>query len=109
MRLTASKKQEIIHIVTRSIIGVNRTRKRLGSNKSTFNLWYKLYSDFGVVGLSSNERVGRRHRNVIPSQQNNLVVELALQLMRLFRLLMNIKTRLNLFIRCGKRISPILE
>ena len=147
MRLTASEKQEIIHMVTRSDIGINRILKQLGLNKSTFYLWYKLYSDFGVDGLSSNKRCVRRHWNVIPSQQKNLVVELALehtqlycrelackltdeqqifisessvyrilkkrglalQLMRLFRQLMNTKTRPNLFTRCGKRISPILE
>ena len=60
MRLTASEKQEIIHMVTRSDIGINRTLKHLGLNKSTFYLWYKLYSDFGVDGLSPNKRCGRR-------------------------------------------------
>ena len=79
MRLSASEKQEIIHMVTRSDIGINRTLKQLGLNKSTFYLWYKLYSDFGVDGLSPNKRCGRRHWNVIPSQQKNLVVELALE------------------------------
>ena len=77
MRLTASEKQEIIHMVTRSDIGINRILKQLGLNKSTFYLWYKLYSDFGVDGLSSNKRCVRRHWYVIPSQQKNLVVELA--------------------------------
>ena len=79
MRLSASEKQEIIHMVTRSDIGINRTLKQLGLNKSTFYLWYKLYSDFGVDGLSPNKRCGRRHWNVIPPQQKNLVVELALE------------------------------
>ena len=53
MRMTASEKQEIIHMVTGSDIGINRTLKKLGLNQSTFYLWYKLYSDFGVDGLKS--------------------------------------------------------
>lgn len=71
-------------MVIRSDIGINRTLKQLGLNKSTFYLWYILYSDFGVDGLSSNKRCGRRHWNVIPSQQKNLVVELALERTQLY-------------------------
>jgi len=44
MRLTVSEKQEIIHIVTRSEIGVNRTLREIGINKSTFYNWYHAYS-----------------------------------------------------------------
>jgi putative transposase len=36
MRLTAAEKQEIIKLVERSELGVNRTLAQLGINKSTF-------------------------------------------------------------------------
>ncbi len=45
MRFTASEKQEIIHMVTKSDLGVNRTLLEIGLNKSTFYNWYKVYSD----------------------------------------------------------------
>lgn len=51
MRLTVSEKQEIIHMVTRSEIGVNRTLREIGINKSTFYNWYHAYSENGVEGL----------------------------------------------------------
>jgi len=48
MRLTVSEKQEIIHMVTRSEIGVNRTLREIGIHKSTFYNWYHAYSKNGV-------------------------------------------------------------
>ena len=51
MRLTVSEKQEIIHMVTRSEIGVNRTLREIGINKSTFYNWYHAYSEKGIEGL----------------------------------------------------------
>ena len=79
MRFTASEKQEIIHIVTRSEIGVNRSLREIGLNKSTFYNWYKLYSDHGVDGLAPSKRDSNRQWNSIPQKQKNLVVELALE------------------------------
>jgi transposase-like protein len=43
MRLSAQEKKEIIHLVDRSDLGVNRTLKELGIHKSTFYKWYKVY------------------------------------------------------------------
>jgi putative transposase len=51
MRLTVSEKQEIIHMVTRSEIGINRTLREIGINKSTFYNWYHAYSENGIEGL----------------------------------------------------------
>jgi transposase-like protein len=48
MRFTVSEKQELINMVVRSDLGVNRTLREIGLNKSTFYKWYKAYSDFGV-------------------------------------------------------------
>jgi putative transposase len=79
MRFTASEKQELINMVVRSDLGVNRTLREIGLNKSTFYKWYKAYSDFGVEGLEPSNRSARRQWNSIPQEQKNLVVELALE------------------------------
>lgn len=79
MRFTASEKQEIIHIVVRSEIGVNKTLKEMGLNKSTFYNWYKAYSDHGIDGLTPSQRITNRQWNTIPQEQKNLVVEFALE------------------------------
>lgn len=79
MRFTASEKQEIIHIVDRSEIGVNKTLREIGLNKSTFYNWYKAYSDNGIDGLEPNKRTSNRQWNTIPQEQKNLVVEFALE------------------------------
>ena len=79
MRFTASEKQEIIKIVTRSEIGVNKTLREIGLNKSTFYNWYKSYSDNGIDGLEPCKRTSNRQWNTIPQEQKNLVVELALE------------------------------
>lgn len=78
MRFTVSEKQEIIHMVVRSEIGVNRTLREIGLNKSTFYNWYNAYSENGVEGLLPNKRCVNRQWNSIPQQQKNLVVKLAL-------------------------------
>jgi len=79
MRFTASEKQEIIHLVVDSEIGVNRTLREIGLNKSTFYNWYKAYADHGVDGLAPNKRASNRQWNSIPQEQKNLVAELALE------------------------------
>lgn len=78
MRLTAAEKQEIIHLVTRSELGVNRTLRELGLNKSTFYAWYKSYTDHGPEGLAPPEQSSRRRWNSIPGEIKNMVIELAL-------------------------------
>ena len=78
MRYTSSEKQEIIEMVTRSEIGVNKTLKSIGLHKSTFYNWYKAYADHGIDGLEPAGRASRRQWNSIPQKQKNIVVELAL-------------------------------
>lgn len=78
MRLTAAEKQEVIKIVERSELGVNRTLDQLGINKSTFYNWYKAYLDKGSIGLES-KRSTRQRWNSIPQAEKNLVVEIALE------------------------------
>ena len=84
MRFTASEKQEIIHLVVGSELGVNRTLFEIGLNKSTFYKWYKAYSEQGIDGLAPNQRCSRRQWNTIPQEQKNLVVEFALDYPHLF-------------------------
>ncbi len=79
MRFTASEKEEIIHMVVGSDLGLNRTLHEIGLNKSTFYNWYKAYSDNGIDGLEPSKRVSNRQWNSIPQQQKNLVVEIALE------------------------------
>lgn len=79
MRFTAQEKEEIILTVTRSELGVNRTLRTIGLNKSTFYQWYKAYADNGIDGLAPAQRVSRRQWNSIPQAQKNLVKELALE------------------------------
>ncbi len=77
MRVTPSEKQEIIRLVERSELGVNRTLKELGIHKSTFYKWYRIYAEKGMDGLLPKTRT-RRQWNSIPEPQKQLVVEVAL-------------------------------
>ena len=79
MRLFPEEKLEIIRMVTRSDIGVNRTLRELGLHKSTFYKWYNLYLEKGEAGFYSTSSSSRRQWNSIPEQEKNLVVELALE------------------------------
>ena len=80
MRLSASEKYEIIQMVDKSEIGVNKTLKEIGVNKSTFFKWYKAYSEGGLDGLKAHQRASNRQQwNTIPQVQKNLVVEIALE------------------------------
>jgi transposase len=78
MRLSTSEKQEIIRIVERSELGVNRTLKELGIHKSTFYKWYRIYLSKGMDGLQPQSKT-RRQWNSIPEPQKQLVVEVALE------------------------------
>jgi len=80
MRLTAKEKQEIIWMVERSDLGVNRTLQQLGVPKSTFYKWYKSYIANGLVGLKPKSPGSRRQWNTIPQEEKNLVVSVALEL-----------------------------
>lgn len=79
MRLSPSEKTEIIQLVERSDLSMNRTLKQLGINKSTFYNWYHLYQQSGVDGLYPLRSSSRQRWNSIPQEQKNLVVEVALE------------------------------
>jgi putative transposase len=77
MRISPSEKQEIIQLVERSELGVNRTLKELGIHKSTFYNWYRIYVEKGIDGLLPRKRT-RRQWNSIPEPQKQLVLEVAM-------------------------------
>ncbi len=79
MRFTSSEKEEIIQLVVRSELGINRTLREIGLNRSTFYKWYKAYADFGIDGLAPAKRDSKRQWNSLPQEQKNLVVTLALE------------------------------
>ena len=78
MRLTTSEKEEIIRLVDRSELGVNKTLRELGIHKSTFYNWYRAYLKKGADGLNTG-RVSRQQWNTIPEEQQQVVVEVALE------------------------------
>ncbi len=77
MRISSSEKQEIIQLVERSELGVNRTLKELGIHKSTFYKWYRVFVEKGMDGLLPRKRT-RRQWNSIPEAQKQLVVDVAM-------------------------------
>ncbi len=77
MRLSASEKEEIIRLVDRSEVGVNKTLRELGIHKSTFYNWYSAYLKKGAEGLSPVPK-SRQQWNAIPQEQRQVVVEVAL-------------------------------
>ncbi len=84
MRISVAEKQEIIQLVDRSELGVNKTLQQLDIAKSTFYNWYKAYLEQGSQGLDIKKQT-RRQWNSIPEEQKQLVVEVALWITRSFR------------------------
>jgi putative transposase len=78
MRLSVQEKEEIICLVDRSELGVNKTLRELGIHKSTFYNWYKTYLLKGKEGLTA-KRSTRQQWNTIPEEQKQLVLEVALE------------------------------
>ena len=78
MRFTQKEKYEIIRLVETSEIGVNRTLKEIGLNKSTFYNWYGKYLEGGFDGLAPRHRARNTYWNKIPDKVRSEVVEMAL-------------------------------
>lgn len=79
MRFSQDEKYEIIQLVERSDISVNRTLKELGIHKRTFYNWYALYLEDGYDGLAPKNGGKRQTWNKIPQLQTNQVVDEALE------------------------------
>lgn len=79
MRFSQDEKAEIIKLIDESDLGVNRTLKELGVPKRTFYDWYARYLADGYDGLATYKaKVRRQTWNKIPREQQNMVVEEAL-------------------------------
>jgi transposase InsO family protein len=79
MRYSQSEKMEVIRIVESSDLGVKRTLRELGINRSTFYEWYRRYQAEGYDGLAPRKPAMRRFWNAIPSWEREKVVETALE------------------------------
>jgi transposase InsO family protein len=79
MRFTSAEKQELIGLVERSDLGVRRTCQELGINRSSFYKWYQQYHDNGLIGLEPAKPGSRQQWNRIPTEERNMVAELALE------------------------------
>jgi len=80
MRYTKDEKLEIIRLVEKSDLGVNRTLKELGLHKRTFYNWYRCYREKGEEGLNPNPATRNRIWNEISPEHREEVVHLALEL-----------------------------
>jgi len=78
MRHSQSEKMEIIRVVEDSKLGVKRTLKELGINRSTFYGWYSRYREGGYDALASKPPRHRQFWNEIPPWVKERVVETAL-------------------------------
>ena len=78
MRFTQQEKYEIIRLVETSEIGVNRTLKEIGINKSTFYNWYNRYLEDGFDGLAPKLRSRSSYWNRIPTEVRKHVADTAL-------------------------------
>lgn len=78
MRFNQSEKMEIIQVIERSEISVNKTLKELGIHKSTFYGWYNAYRLNGYDGLADKAPAKKQYWNQIPEEEKQLVVEMAL-------------------------------
>lgn len=66
MRFSQQEKYEIIRLVETSEIGVNRTLREIGVNKSAFYNWYAKYRENGFDGLVPGHRARNTYWNRIP-------------------------------------------
>ena len=78
MRYPASEKLEIIHLVERSHLPVQRTLDKLGIPTTTFYRWYDRYQAFDEAGLEDRNCGPGRVWNRIPDDIRGQIVELAL-------------------------------
>ena len=77
MHYSSSEKLEIIRLVESSELGVSRTLREIGINRSTFYKWYDNYQTNGVEGLKPRKR-SKVQWNQIADPIRKKIVELAL-------------------------------
>ncbi len=78
MRVSASEKLELIHLVEGSSLSVRRTLAEIGLPRSTFYAWYRRYLDGGPEALEDRKPRPRAVWNRIPDRMRENVIETAL-------------------------------
>ena len=78
MRVSASEKLELIHLVEGSSLSVRRTLAEIGLPRSTFYAWYKRYLEGGPEALEDKKPRPRAAWNRIPDRTRAKVIETAL-------------------------------
>src|SRR6516164_2025108 len=79
MRLRASEKLEIIHLVEQSHLPVRRTLEMLGIKPSTFYRWYDRFRTGGPEALEDRPSKPDRVWNRIPDAVRQRIVAMALE------------------------------
>ena len=79
MRFSLQEKYDIIRLVDRSDLSVNRTLKELGLHKRIYYNWYAQYLEGGYDGLASRAKGRRQTWNKIPQKERSWIVEEALE------------------------------
>jgi transposase InsO family protein len=77
MHYSQSEKIEIIRLVESSELGVSRTLREIGINRSTFYKWYDNYLKYGKESLNPRKR-SKVQWNQIPDQIRKQIIDLAL-------------------------------
>jgi transposase-like protein len=78
VRVSASEKLELIHLVEGSSLSVRRTLAEIGLRRSTFYVWYKRYLEGGPEALEARKPRPRAVWNRIPERIRAQVMEKAL-------------------------------
>jgi transposase InsO family protein len=78
VRVSASEKLELIHLVEGSSLSVRRTLAEIGLPRSTFYAWYTRYLDGGPEALEDRKPRLRAAWNRIPDRTRAKVIETAL-------------------------------
>jgi transposase-like protein len=74
MHYSQSEKLEIIRLVESSELGVSRTLREIGINRSTFYKWYDNYLKYGKESLKPRKR-SKVQWNQIPDQIRKQIVD----------------------------------
>jgi len=79
LRFSQEERHGSLRLVDVSDLSVNRTLKELGLHKRTFYTWYRRYFEGGYDGLATRAKGRNQTWNKIPAEQQNQVVEEALE------------------------------
>ena len=79
MRYNQAEKMEVIRLVEKSSLPVQKTLAELDINRSTFYGWYNRYLEDGYDGLADKKPTPRKFWNKIPELVKQQIVDIALE------------------------------